>query len=262
MSDQAAAKTENTESILRFRNQFLVLSFALLMIAQSIGCSSISRLGVGEAIAVGYRDLVWAKRAYNLRYGNCERPYAEHFQSGFCAGYTDMCNGGDGYVPALPPADYRGYEFQSVDGAQCVNTWFEGYPAGVAAAKQDKAGNFHDVMISRMVDSAIKQENTKSILPQDIPIVGARDAHSRIPVVRSTGESFAAPPAPQLAPTGLPPIISKNALSISPATKTTRPTLDPVKTLPQVVPAGYQADTSNTPLPMAISKKPWSSSRK
>lgn len=269
MSDQASAQSENTKSFARFRNQLLVVSFALLMIAQSIGCASFNRLGVGEAIAVGYRDMVWARRAFNLRFGNCERPYAEHFQSGFCAGYTDTANGGDGFVPALPPAEYRGFEFQSVDGARCVSTWFEGYPAGVAAAKQDKAGNYHDVMISRMVNSAIKQENTKAILPQDIPIVGARHAHSRIPVVKSTGRSFSSPPKPRLAPTGLPPIISSDALSISPA-KTLppieqaapKPPIEQAKTaVPEIVPASYGAKLPNTPLPMAKPEQPWSSSR-
>ena len=140
MSNQVVSKPR-TLNFSRLRNQFFVLSFASLMVVQSIGCAKTNtRLGFGEAIVIGYRDAVWAKRAYNLRYGNCDRPYEEHFQSGFCAGYTDMANGGDGYVPALPPQEYRGFEFQSADGAQCVNSWFEGYPEGVAAAKKEKVG--------------------------------------------------------------------------------------------------------------------------
>jgi len=260
MSDQASAKSENTKPFARCRNQLLVASFALLMIAQSIGCASFSRLGVGEAIAVGYRDIVWAKRAFNLRYGNCERPYAEHFENGFCAGYTDVANGSDGYVPALPPTEYRGFEFQSVDGSRCVTTWFEGYPAGVAAAKQDKAGSYHDVMISRMVHSAIQQENTKAILPQDIPIAGAKEALRHTPFAKSTGRSLLAPPAPKLAPTGLPPIISSNALSISPA-KTLPPIEQAPPAPPKIVPASY-GTLPNAPRPLAVSEKRWSSSRK
>lgn len=288
MSDQASAKSENTKSFARCRNQLLVLSFALLMIAQSIGCASFSRLGVGEAIAVGYRDLVWARRAFNLRYGNCERPYAEHFENGFCAGYTDTANGGDGFVPALPPAEYRGFEFQSVDGSRCVNTWFEGYPAGVAAAKQDKAGNYHDVMISRMVNAAIKQENTKANLPLDVPIIGAKELRNPpTPVARSRSRSFDAPPKPKLAPTGLPPIVTGNELSSSPVEtvpKIVTPTglppiissdalaISPAKTLPPIeqatttvpgiVPASYGTDRSNTLAPLSVPNKPWNSSRK
>ena len=298
MSDKSAEVLENKKPFARYLNQLVVLSLALLMVAQSIGCSSVSSLGFGEAITIGYRDFVWAKRAFNLRYGNCQRPYAEHFESGFCAGYIDTCNGGDGFVPALPPSDYRGAQFQSVDGAQCVNSWFEGYPAGVAAAKQDKAGDFHDVMISRLVDSAIKQEKTKHLLPQDIPIVNSRNEAAKKTAAKKTAAQQAAarrslppieqptvaPSIPTPQPTRLPPIISREALSISPTQKTSEPIH---AELPQIVPASYGAVKSNTPLPTsygavksntplptsygavkpntplpaAISHKPWSSSR-
>lgn len=188
-------------------NRWLILTCAMLMVAQSVGCASTSRLGLGEAVAVGYRDMVWAKRAYNLRYGNCNRAYADHFQAGFCAGYTEMCNGGDGYTPALPPQEYRGYEFQSSDGMQCVNSWFEGYPEGVAAAKKDNAGTYHDILISRMINTAVKQENNKPKLPGQVPIVSAGYERTGVPIVQPTQRSVLPPVVP---PTnvGLPPIIS------------------------------------------------------
>lgn len=158
------------------RSYFAGLSLAttaVVLSASMTGCTSFRRLGIGEAVAITYRDAVWARRAYNLRYGNCQRPYEEHFRNGFSAGYLDVSNGGDGFVPALPPQDYRGYEFQSADGAKCVDSWFEGYPAGVAAAKKDKSGNYHDVLISRMVNNAISQSKTDPKLPGDVPVVGA-----------------------------------------------------------------------------------------
>ena len=136
-------------------------ALAVVSLGQS-GCSSNFRNIAGELnnnILIEYRDAVWSRRAYNLRYGNCDRPFSNHFRDGFCAGYMDVSNGGDGYVPALPPQEYRGYEYQSAEGAQCVNTWFEGYPAGVAAAKQDKTGEYKDMFISKMINSAITQEN-------------------------------------------------------------------------------------------------------
>lgn len=275
MSDQSAVVLENKKTFARCRNQLLVLSLAMLMVVQSIGCSSVSKLGVGEALTVAYRDLVWARRAFNLRYGNCQRPYAEHFQNGFCAGYIDMCNGGDGYVPALPPSEYRGAEFQSVDGAQCVNSWFEGFPAGVAAAKQDKAGDFHDIMISRMVNSAIEQEKIRNVLPADIPIVNGRNTAPRAAFAKKTPTPPQSPnptplpiPQPPIVPpietaaqTELPPIISSDALSISPTEKTNTP-LEPIKTeVPKIVPASYGAVKQNTPLPSSIADRPWTSSR-
>ena len=89
-----------------------------------------------------------------------------------------MCNGGDGYVPALPPEEYRAPEYQSADGAKCVNSWFEGYPAGVAAARKDKSGTYHDVLISRMIDSAIDQSNTDPVLPADVQVVSTNETPS------------------------------------------------------------------------------------
>ena len=139
------------------------------VIATQTGCNILRSFD--QAAAITYRDLVWSKRAYNLRYGNCERPYAEHFRNGFCDGYSDVCQGGDGYTPALPPDNYRGYEFQSADGSNCVDAWFEGYPAGVAAARKDNSGNFHDLAVSRLLESAIKQEKSKPKVTGEVPVV-------------------------------------------------------------------------------------------
>lgn len=155
-------------------HRIAVMALATALLLPAAGCKTFRNLAVREAVMVSYRDMVWAKRAYNLRYGNCNRPYGDHFQNGFCAGYADTCNGGDGYVPAMPPMDYRGYQYQSAEGVQCVNAWFEGYPAGVAAAKKEKVGNYNDILVSKMIDSAVTQEkNQKNALPQNIPVVNS-----------------------------------------------------------------------------------------
>ena len=158
--------------------RLLIVLFAAAMVLPNSGCSlgqRLGSLGFGDALLETYRDQVWAKRAFNLRYNNCNIPYESHFQNGFIAGYCDTCNGGDGYVPALPPDEYRGFEFQSPDGAQCVKTWFEGFPAGVAAAKKDRAGEFHEIYTSRMIKAAITQDNAKHILPSDVPVLTTND---------------------------------------------------------------------------------------
>lgn len=157
--------------------RLLVLVMAALLVSQTVGCAGWGKLY--EDSVIKYRDLVWAKRAYNLRYEDCQRDYSQHFENGFQAGYQSASNGGDGYVPALPPKAYRSYEYQSADGARCVNSWFEGYPAGVAAAKKDQSGTYHDVLISRMIDSAVQQERLKTFLPDDIPVVVASNASNQ-----------------------------------------------------------------------------------
>lgn len=173
-------------------------ALAAVSLAQS-GCSSSFRNlanDLNNNLLVEYRDAVWSRRAYNLRYGNCDRPFSNHYREGFCAGYMDVCNGGDGYVPALPPPEYRGFEYQSAEGAKCVNTWFEGYPSGVAAAKQDKTGDYKDMFISKMINSAVTQDNAKHMLPGDVPIVKPKIGSDA--VNGSMGTSREAPPAPEV----------------------------------------------------------------
>lgn len=154
----------------------LTFLFAIVfMSAHMTGCALPSAdLFQGELIDTAfsrYRDKVWSKRACNLRFSNCNRPYQEHFQSGFEAGYTDVCGGGDGYVPATPPEQYWGFEYQTPDGSQCVKSWFEGYPAGVAAAKRDRAGTYRNIYVSKMIQSAIVQDKTPKTTPSQVPVV-------------------------------------------------------------------------------------------
>ena len=196
MLKNVAAKNRSGSQYSKTGIHVLLVGIAMLTLGQSTGC----KLGIKEASMLTYRDTVWSKRAFNLRYGNCEREYSEHFQNGFCAGYVATCNGGDGYVPALPPSEYRSPGYQSADGAKCVNSWFEGYPAGVAAAKKDKSGTYHDVLISRMINSAVSQSKTQPVLPGDVKVISGSQANdsgiqanvysnnnasrSQIPVVR------------------------------------------------------------------------------
>ncbi len=154
----------------RLRKSFKCLIIAVLaaaMVSPMVGCRSY-QFAVGDAVMLSYRDMVWARRAYNLRFGNLDRPYGEHFYNGFCAGYADVMNGGDGYVPALPPVSYRTPRFQSTDGLQCVNAWFEGYPAGVKAAKQENVGDLNQVPISKMMEAAIDMENRSKDTPRAV----------------------------------------------------------------------------------------------
>lgn len=256
----------------------LIVLFVAVMVLPNSGCSFVQRLGalrIGDNLLETYRDQVWARRAYNLRYNNCDVPYETHFQNGFVAGYCDTCNGGDGYVPALPPNEYRGFEFQSPDGSQCVQTWFEGFPAGVAAAKKDRAGEFHDIYTSRMINSAITQDKAKHILPNDVPVltknafgVAQRTGAPKEPsaaldsgIVGSSNRptaqngAYVAPPSPSnnpllnprsLTPSDLvkaPSIRKTGPSAMAPVSKTQQFTIDPsVKVQPSI------ASTSAAPI--------------
>ena len=150
---------------------FLVAVLAM----QLTGCCGFqSNLGSGmmtDRMFAQYRECVWARRAYNLECGNTTRRFGDHFRKGFIEGYCGVCNGGDGYVPAMPPEEYWGFEYQSEKGSQCVDAWFEGFPSGVASARKNGAGKNSDLYISKMIDTAIVQEKEGVKVASDVKII-------------------------------------------------------------------------------------------
>lgn len=156
--------------------RLVMLSMVTVLLSGSLGCRCIETFH--DAYVDGpircYRERVWAERAYNVRFGNCQRSFETHFERGFIEGYSAVSQGGDGFVPAMPPREYWGSEYQTADGAQCVNTWFEGYPAGAAAARQDSAGNYHQIYVSKMMESAITQEKASPVKNRTARLVSAQ----------------------------------------------------------------------------------------
>ncbi len=153
---------------------FLMAAMATLVLIQSSGCCSVPSGNGGmfmDKIFVCYRDKVWAARAYNEQFGGRPSLFTDHHRRGFIEGYCGVCRGGEGYVPAVPPKDYWGTQYQSEQGAICVNQWFEGYPEGAEMAKNDNAGRYSGVYISKMLDAAITQQKTGTKLPSDIRVI-------------------------------------------------------------------------------------------
>lgn len=240
---------------------YALAGLSTLLCCFSIGCSgwgSGNGLGLGlrDTLLIEYRDAVWARRAYNLRYGNCDRPFSRHYRDGFCEGYCNVCNGGDGYVPALPPAEYRGYEYQSAEGAQCVNAWFEGYPAGVAAAKKDRAGDFKEMFVSRMINSAVTQDKAKHQLPDDVPLI----APDKQPEDQDASVEDRVPPAPELP--AAPVIRGKSVSQLNSPPQLNKPFVDvqsddnsPVSVF-EPYGAKQTAASGNTPMPVSVNQPP------
>jgi hypothetical protein len=103
------------------------------------------------------RDHIWAKRAFHLRYGHCSRAHADHFRDGFVAGYSDVCVGGAGECPAIPPDKYWGFQYRSREGAEMQNAWFAGFEAGAGAARNDGSSTYSGVQISQQIEKAIAE---------------------------------------------------------------------------------------------------------
>lgn len=66
---------------------------------------------------------------------------------GFLEGYHDMLQGGDGCLPVVPPRRYWSWKYQSAGGQGAVSDWFNGYSAGVAAAKEDGLSNLSRIPV-------------------------------------------------------------------------------------------------------------------
>lgn len=216
---------------LRFAMRLVQGMLLLLLISQAVGCACYRQKAtqfVDNALVLT-KERIWARRAYNLRFGSCERNFGDHFRNGFIDGYCNVCSGGDGFVPATPPDCYWGYQYQSADGSKCVNAWFEGYPAGALAAKQDDAGSYHDVYISHMINSAVVQDNATKVLPSDVPVVSQQNNGSRVPTPAPRRANLSS----TLYPTS--PLASSDSISVDPTIKTTQLSDEETQMLEQAI---------------------------
>jgi len=155
-------------------SSWLMGVMAVLVVIQSSGCMSgpyNNRGALLDNAFISYRDRVWAARAYNEQFGGRPSLFTDHHRRGFIEGYCNVCRGGDGNAPGLPPKDYWTSQYQSQQGSVCVNEWFEGFPEGAAVAKSDNAGRYSNVYMSQMLDAAISQQKEGVKLPSDIRVV-------------------------------------------------------------------------------------------
>jgi len=196
------AQTSSQNSSQNFGWQrLLLLALAACCCLPTTGCLNPNRphaLGnLVDGMYSNFRERVWAHRAFNQQYGHMPRKFREHFRKGYVEGFCNVCNGGDGYIPAMPPKEYWGYEFQSADGAECVSSWFDGYPEGVAAARKASAGKNADMYISNMIERAVQQEKNGVRLASDVKITGsgATSGNGETANSKATIEEVA-PPAP------------------------------------------------------------------
>lgn len=129
----------------RFSSKAALLLAMVVMVSIS-GCVPWARgIRTIDESVTDWRDFVWGKRAFYQRYGT---DASGPFMDGFLEGYHDMLQGGDGCLPVVPPRRYWNWKYQSAGGQGAVNDWFEGYRAGVAAAKEDGLANISCVPIS------------------------------------------------------------------------------------------------------------------
>ncbi len=109
-------------------------------------CKKLRNTECLDKFMIGYRNSALAAKAWH-REKHCfkHRGNLRDFEAGFMQGYADVAAGGNGCVPAVAPAKYWGWQYQSDIGQRGVNAWYQGYPLGVRAAEKDGVGNWGDI---------------------------------------------------------------------------------------------------------------------
>ena len=79
----------------------------------------------------------------------CGRPMSHHFKRGFIAAYEDLALNRRPQPPIVPPSLYWNAYYRSCAGQPCVDDWFAGYDAGLAAGSNSGVSRFHEIYLRR-----------------------------------------------------------------------------------------------------------------
>ncbi|MCP4788113.1 MAG: hypothetical protein GY903_13370 [Fuerstiella sp.] len=111
------------------------------------GCSAISDCCI--SVETDIRNDVLAMKAWgHWSWAYDDLAYPWHFAKGFKEGYRDVLNGGKGCQPTIPPQHYWKPCYQSMEGKNKINSWFDGFSHGALAAAQDGYGDMGQIPIS------------------------------------------------------------------------------------------------------------------
>lgn len=237
-------------------SRFICLGVAALAASMTLGFSGCCSSGYGGGgLLWGFVDQfmqqqvacmqerVWARRAFHLRYGHCERIHADHFRDGFVSGYCNACDGGGTDVPALPPEKYWGFQYRNQEGVDMQTAWFEGYEAGAQSAVSDGPGAFQNIQVSRQIEQAIASAQQVDDMHSGIYREYAFDNMNHAPL----GSGLPDAKVPQ---TNMPYIIHEAPVVQSPPMNNT-PLAQPM-----TVPAWQTGAGANTPMPMPMQSSP------
>lgn len=139
----------------QIRIYLLLASSGLLM-----GCAAIGDHIIDAEVDTRNHFLAQTSwHTWSWCYEDLDYPY--HFARGFKAGYRDILDGGNGCQPTLPPRTYWKPKYQTADGRQRVNAWFDGFSHGALAAQQDGHGNLGEIPISPTARMNLQMANAR-----------------------------------------------------------------------------------------------------
>lgn len=236
---------------------WMLLTMCLLM-GNTVGCNLVT--GIDNYVAYntptedfvsGWRNNVWAKRAYNARRDMMDPgPYEREFRRGFIAGYSNVAQGGQGCTPSLPPRYYWSWRYQSAEGQVKVQAWFAGYPLGARAAEEDGVGNYYEIQIADWITDSSREcpdclddniwEDPNGMDPNMMQQPGIDPGFEELPP-QPTPAQPTTPMGNQTGPTG-----TETGMWSQPMTAPTGPQSMPEFREPSVTPATYPANLLDT----------------
>lgn len=162
----------------RDRHAFLAIALAIVTLVFGNGCHVLmapaaiiaapvrgihNHLCYNETIddfAIEWRNRARARKAWKAeRHRFAGHPHIHDLEKGFKDGYVEAASGAPGCLPITPPRSYWGWKHHSQCGQEQINTWFEGFPYGVAAAEQEGVVYYSQLPISDTILTQIEQHH-------------------------------------------------------------------------------------------------------
>lgn len=161
----------------------------LVMCVASAGCSNSDFLIISlqnltllplerdDDICRKCRNRERADAAWRLIAKGAKHEYSRDYADGFKAGYADyLTNGGNGDPPAVPPFCYRTVHYETAQGIEAINQWYEGWKHGALMAKASGQRELEVLPLSAPPINAVERYGPP------IPLPPTRDQLPTLPV--------------------------------------------------------------------------------
>lgn len=123
-----------------------LLAWAIAVTATFSGCVSVASV---QDWHYAHVNKARASSAWFENHDSDQRKYLGcDYEAGYKSGFFDAATGKDCRLPPVPPAQYWAAKYQCCEGQTCVQNWFKGYQAGLAAAQNCGYPAFNDVPVS------------------------------------------------------------------------------------------------------------------
>jgi hypothetical protein len=152
-------------------SDFLAISFQNLTLLP---------IQAGDEVRMKCRNRQRAEEAWQLISMGAKKEYSPDYAAGFKAGYADYLNiGGNGDPPAVPPFCYRTVHYQTPEGIEAINQWYEGWKHGALMAKASGLRELEIVPLSAPPINAVERYGSPIVLPSTpdkLPVLPAPQA--------------------------------------------------------------------------------------